>query len=101
MNRLYMYRITNEQGTKNYKVDFFSRKQVGRGGTNPGGAHYGGSLRGLTIHVSLSRGKDGAAVTPRSAQARPLKCSGSRKIILSVKLDCSCAKRNLLNQPKE
>jgi 1,4-alpha-glucan branching enzyme len=36
MNRLYMYRITNEQGAKTCKVDIFSRNQVGHGGTNPG-----------------------------------------------------------------
>jgi len=36
MNRLYMYRITDEQGELTYKVDIFSRNQVGRGGTNPG-----------------------------------------------------------------
>ena len=46
LNRLYMYRITNEQGTPTYKVDIFSRNQVGRGATNPGGAHYTGFVSG-------------------------------------------------------
>ncbi len=38
-NRLYMYRITNEQGAPTYKVDIFSRNQVGQG-NNPGGIGY-------------------------------------------------------------
>ncbi|MGA2022818.1 MAG: hypothetical protein ABSH02_19660, partial [Candidatus Sulfotelmatobacter sp.] len=54
MNRLYMYRITNEQGELTYKVDIFSRNQVGRGGTNPGGAHYAGSYLDLDGIVSCS-----------------------------------------------
>jgi 1,4-alpha-glucan branching enzyme len=54
MNRLYMYRITNEQGATTYKVDIFSRNQVGRGGTNPGGAHYAGSYLDLDGIVSCS-----------------------------------------------
>ncbi|HEY6417992.1 MAG TPA: alpha-amylase family glycosyl hydrolase [Candidatus Binataceae bacterium] len=54
LNRLYMYRITNEQGTPTYKVDIFSRNQVGRGGTNPGGAHYQGSYLDLDGIVSCS-----------------------------------------------
>ena len=54
LNRLYMYRITNEQGATTYKVDIFSRNQVGRGGTNPGGAHYNGSYLDLDGIVSCS-----------------------------------------------
>jgi len=54
LNRLYMYRITNEQGTQTYKVDIFSRNQVGRGGTNPAGAHYNGSYPDLDGIVSCS-----------------------------------------------
>jgi 1,4-alpha-glucan branching enzyme len=54
MNRLHMYRITNEQGTPTYKVDIFSRNHPGRGGTNPGGAHYGGSYLDLDGIVSCS-----------------------------------------------
>jgi 1,4-alpha-glucan branching enzyme len=54
MNCLYMYRITNEQGATTYKVDIFSRNQVGRGGTNPGGAHYEGSYLDLDGIVSCS-----------------------------------------------
>jgi 1,4-alpha-glucan branching enzyme len=49
-----MYRITNEQNSPTYKVDIFSRNQVGRGGTNPGGAHYNGSYRDLDGIVSCS-----------------------------------------------
>jgi 1,4-alpha-glucan branching enzyme len=54
LNRLYMYRITNEQGTPTYRVDIFSRSQVGRGGTNPGGAHFAGSYLDLDGIVSCS-----------------------------------------------
>ena len=36
MNRLYMYRIKNEQGDVTYKVDIFSRNQVGRGQNQSG-----------------------------------------------------------------
>jgi 1,4-alpha-glucan branching enzyme len=63
LNRLYMYRITNEQGTITYKVDIFSRNQVGRGGTNPGGAHYGGSYLDLDGIVSCSVVSDPDQVT--------------------------------------
>lgn len=54
LNRLYMYRITNEQGATTYKVDIFSRNQVGRGATNPGGAHYSGAYLELDGIVSCS-----------------------------------------------
>jgi len=54
MNRLYMYRITNEQGTVTYKVDIFSRNQVGRGDHNPNGEHYAGSYMDLDGIVSCS-----------------------------------------------
>jgi 1,4-alpha-glucan branching enzyme len=54
LNRLYMYRITNEQGTVTYKVDIFSRNQVGRGADNPNGAHFGGSYLDLDGIVSCS-----------------------------------------------
>ena len=64
-NRLYMYRITNEQGVQTYKVDIFSRNQVGRGGTNPGGAHYAGSYLDLDGIVSCSIVSDPDQVTER------------------------------------
>ena len=54
LNRLYMYKITNAQGAATYKVDIFSRNQVGRGATNPAGAHYGGSYVDLDGIVSCS-----------------------------------------------
>ncbi|MGA2048707.1 MAG: alpha-amylase family glycosyl hydrolase [Terracidiphilus sp.] len=54
MNRLYMYRIVNEQGDTTYKVDIFSRNQVGRGNNNPNGAHYAGSYLDLDGIVSCS-----------------------------------------------
>ena len=63
LNRLYMYRITNEQGAPTYKVDIFSRNQVGRGGTNPGGAHYAGSYLDLDGIVSCSVVSDPDQVT--------------------------------------
>jgi len=63
LNRLYMYRITNEQGNVTYKVDIFSRNQVGRGGINPGGAHYTGSYLDLDGIVSCSVVSDPDQVT--------------------------------------
>ena len=63
LNRLYMYKVTNEQGTPTYKVDIFSRNQVGRGGTNPGGAHYAGSCLDLDGIVSCSVVSDPDQVT--------------------------------------
>jgi 1,4-alpha-glucan branching enzyme len=54
MNRLYMYRIVNEQGATTYKVDIFSRDQVGRGDNNPNGAHYPGSYLDLDGIVGCS-----------------------------------------------
>jgi 1,4-alpha-glucan branching enzyme len=63
LNRLYMYRITNEQGDTTYKVDIFSRSQVGRGDTNPGGAHYAGSYLDLDGIVSCSVVADPDRVT--------------------------------------
>jgi 1,4-alpha-glucan branching enzyme len=63
MNRLYMFRIQNEQGNPTYKVDIFSRNQVGRGQTNPGGAHYTGSYLALDGIVSCSVVSDPDRVT--------------------------------------
>jgi 1,4-alpha-glucan branching enzyme len=63
MNRLYMYRITNEQGTPTYKVDIFSRNQAGRGAFNPGGAHYQGSYLNVDGIVSCSVVSDPDLVT--------------------------------------
>ena len=63
LHRLYMYRITNEQGTPTYKVDIFSRNQVGRGGDNPFGAHYEGSYLDLDGIVSCSVVSDPDRVT--------------------------------------
>jgi 1,4-alpha-glucan branching enzyme len=63
MNRLYMYRVTNEQGTVTYKVDIFSRNQAGRGSTNPGGAHYQGSYLDVDGIVSCSVVSDPDLVT--------------------------------------
>ncbi len=54
LHRLYMFRVTNEQGTPAYKVDIFSRNQVGRGVDNPFGAHYLGSYMDLDGIVSCS-----------------------------------------------
>ena len=62
-NRLYMYRVTNEQGSPTYKVDIFSRNQVGRGAANPGGAHYSGSYQDLDGIVSCSVVSDPDLVT--------------------------------------
>lgn len=54
MNRLYMYRIVNEQGVATYKVDIFSRNQVGRGDDDPNGVQYAGSYLDLDGIVSCS-----------------------------------------------
>jgi 1,4-alpha-glucan branching enzyme len=54
MNRPYMYRITNEQGAPTYKVDIFSRNQIGRGAYNTQGAPYTGSYVDLDGLVSCS-----------------------------------------------
>src|SRR5258705_4033803 len=58
-----MFKITNEQGTPTFKVDIFSRNQVGRGQTNPNGAHYSGSYLDLDGIVSCSVGSDPDQVT--------------------------------------
>jgi len=63
LNRLYMYRITNEQGATTYRVDIFSRNQAGRGATNPGGTHYSGSYLELDGIVSCSVVSDPDQVT--------------------------------------
>jgi 1,4-alpha-glucan branching enzyme len=63
LNRLYMYRITNEQGVVTYKVDIFSRNQAGRGSINPNGAHYQGSYQELDGIVSCSIVSDPDLVT--------------------------------------
>jgi 1,4-alpha-glucan branching enzyme len=63
MNRLYMYRVQNEQGTETYKVDIFSRNQVGRGNTNPNGAAYPGTYTDLDGIVSCSVVSDPDLVT--------------------------------------
>jgi 1,4-alpha-glucan branching enzyme len=57
-----MYRITNEQGTRTYKVDIFSRNQVGRG-SNPGGAQFTGSYLDLDGILSCSVVSDPDLVT--------------------------------------
>jgi 1,4-alpha-glucan branching enzyme len=52
--RLYMFRITNEQGERHYKTDLWSRNQVGRGAINPHGQQYTGSFQDLEGAVSCS-----------------------------------------------
>jgi 1,4-alpha-glucan branching enzyme len=54
LHRLYMYRITNEQGIPKHKVDIFSRSQAGRGAFNPNGAHHNGLAFDLDGIVSCS-----------------------------------------------
>ena len=62
-NRLYMYRVKNEQGYETYKVDIFSRSQIGRGAGNPNGALYTGSYLDLDGIVSCSVVSDPDLVT--------------------------------------
>jgi 1,4-alpha-glucan branching enzyme len=54
LNRLYMFKVTNEQAVPTYKVDIYSRNQVGRGDVNPNGAAYSGSYLDLDGIVSCS-----------------------------------------------
>ena len=63
INRLYMYRVWNEQGATTYKVDIFSRNQVGRGNTDPNGATYAGTYKDLDGIVSCSVVSDPDLVT--------------------------------------
>jgi 1,4-alpha-glucan branching enzyme len=63
MNRLYMFRVKNEQNNQTFKVDIFSRNQVGRGQVNPGGTHYTGSYLALDGIVSCSVVSDPDLVT--------------------------------------
>jgi 1,4-alpha-glucan branching enzyme len=63
MNRLYMYRVQNEQGATTYKVDIYSRNQIGRGNTNPNGALYVGTYTDLDGIVSCSVVSDPDLVT--------------------------------------
>ncbi|MGO8816918.1 MAG: alpha-amylase family glycosyl hydrolase [Terriglobia bacterium] len=63
MNRLYMFQVKNEQGNQTFKVDIFSRNQVGRGHANPGGTHYTGSYLALDGIVSCSVVSDPDLVT--------------------------------------
>jgi 1,4-alpha-glucan branching enzyme len=54
LNKLYAYRVTNEQGQVTYKADIYSRNQIGCGSTNPHGAHYTGRWQNLDGIVSCS-----------------------------------------------
>ncbi len=61
--RPYMYRVVNEQGHVTYKTDIYSRNQMGRGRTNPGGKPYSGSPADLNGIVSCSMVADPDRVT--------------------------------------
>jgi 1,4-alpha-glucan branching enzyme len=61
--RLYMFRITNEQGERHYKTDLWSRNQVGRGAINPHGQQHTGSFQDLEATVSCSVVTDPDLVT--------------------------------------
>ncbi|MBP6368050.1 MAG: alpha amylase C-terminal domain-containing protein [Nitrosomonas sp.] len=50
----YMYRIQNAQGEIVYRTDIFSRSQIGKGGSNPGGNVWSGSVENLDGTVSCS-----------------------------------------------
>lgn len=63
LNKLYMYRVTNEQGQVTYKADIYSRNQIGCGSTNPHGAHYTGTWQNLDGIVSCSVVSDPDLVT--------------------------------------
>jgi 1,4-alpha-glucan branching enzyme len=61
--RLYMFRITNQQGQVTYKTDLWSRNQIGRGTTNPHCGPYSGPIQDLDGTVSCSVVADPDAVT--------------------------------------
>jgi 1,4-alpha-glucan branching enzyme len=64
LNRLYMYRIKNQQGVTTYKVDLFSRNQAGRGNVEPSpGTQYTGSYLDLDGILSCSIVSDPDQVT--------------------------------------
>jgi 1,4-alpha-glucan branching enzyme len=64
LNRLYMYRIKSQQGVTTYKVDLFSRNQVGRGNVEPSpGAQYTGSYLDLDGILSCSIVSDPDQIT--------------------------------------
>jgi 1,4-alpha-glucan branching enzyme len=71
--RLYMYRIVNEQGATTYKTDLWSRNQIGRGPTNPGGQPYAGSYANLDGTVSCSVVSDPDLVTAKFEDTGPHK----------------------------
>ncbi len=50
----YMYRIVNAQGQTVYRTDIFSRSQIGKGATDPGGMPWAGTLDALDGTVSCS-----------------------------------------------
>ena len=50
----YMFQITNEQGIVRYRTDIYSRRQIGAGSTDPGGAPYAGAPAALDGSVSCS-----------------------------------------------
>ena len=50
----YMYRITKPGGIVAYRTDLYSRCQIGKGRTNPRGAHYSGASTELDGSVSCS-----------------------------------------------
>ncbi len=61
--RPYMYRLVNEQGRTVFRTDLFSRQQIGRGTTDPGGAHWAGDPAALdgTKSCSVVTGLDTVA----------------------------------------
>lgn len=50
----YMYRIKNAQGQTVYRTDIYSRSQIGRGGIDPGGSAWPGTVDNLDGTVSCS-----------------------------------------------
>jgi 1,4-alpha-glucan branching enzyme len=50
----YLYRIENAQGQPVYHTDIFSRSQIGKGDTNPGGNAWSGTIDDLDGTVSCS-----------------------------------------------
>jgi len=53
-HRLYMYRVTRDDGSVVFRSDIYSRCQVGFGAYDPGGAAYDGPLSELAGTVSCS-----------------------------------------------
>ncbi|HEY3755509.1 MAG TPA: alpha-amylase family glycosyl hydrolase [Opitutaceae bacterium] len=63
----YMLRLQDEQGNQQYRTDLYSRRQIGMGTYNPGGAAFSGTIDQLDGSVSCSVVVDPDSVTDPAA----------------------------------